>query len=102
MTTLRIELQVRDYDMWRTAFEGDAGGRQEAGMRRYRIFRATDDPNHVMLDADFDTAGQAEGFLDIMRTRVWPDPSKAPAKVGAPHTRIIEMVEELEYSTSSA
>ena len=96
-TTLRVELQVRDYDLWRGAFEKDAGGRQQAGMRRYRIFRPADDTRCVMLDADFDTAEQAQAFLDIMQTRVWPDPAKAPAKVGAPMTRIVEMVESKEY-----
>ena len=50
-----------------------------------------------MLDADFDSPEAAEGFLDIMRTRVWPDPEKAPAKVGAPRTRIMRMVETREY-----
>jgi hypothetical protein len=97
MTTLRVELQVRDYDLWREAFEGDAGGRQRSGMRRYRIFRPTDDAKCVMLDADFDSAQQAEGFLEIMRTKVWPDPKKAPAKVGTPQTRIVELVESREY-----
>ncbi len=95
--TLRVELQVRDYDLWRGAFEGDAGGRQQAGMRRYRIFRPTDDTKCVMLDADFDSSAEAEAFLEIMRTRVWPDPEKAPAKVGTPRTRIVEMVESKEY-----
>ena len=95
--TLRVELQVRDYDLWRGAFERDAGGRKEAGMRRYRIFRPTDDANSVMLDADLDSVEDAQGFLDIMRTRVWPDPDKAPAKVGTPQTKIIEMVESREY-----
>ncbi len=95
--TLRVELRVRDYDLWRRAFEGDAGGRQQAGMRRYRIFRPTDDATCVMLDADFDSAQEAEAFLDIMRTRVWSDPEKAPAKVGVPLTRIVELVETREY-----
>jgi len=50
-----------------------------------------------MLDADFDRAEEAQAFLDIMRTKVWPDPEKAPAKVGAPRTHIVEMVERREY-----
>ncbi len=97
MATLRVELQVRDYDLWRGAFERDAGGRQRSGMRGYRIFRPTDDQNCVMLDADFDSAGEAQAFLDIMRRDVWPDPEKAPAKIGTPHTRVVEMVEAKEY-----
>jgi hypothetical protein len=95
--TLRLELQVRDYDMWRHAFEQDAGGRAQAGMRCYRIYRPADDDKCVLIDSEFDAADRAEAFLDIMRTKVWPDPEKAPAKVGIPKTRIIELVEAKNY-----
>ena len=97
MATLRVELEVRDYDLWRTAFGQDAGGRQRAGARRYRIFRPVDDPKFVMLDIDFDTVDQAERFLEVMRKDVWPSPEKAPAKVGTPQTRIVDMVESKDY-----
>ena len=97
MVTLRVELQVSDYDLWKGAFDRDAGGRQRSGMRRYRIFRPTDDQHCVLLDADFDSAKEADTFLEIMRRDVWPDPEKAPAKVGAPQTRIVEVVESKEY-----
>jgi len=43
MSTLRVELEVRDYDVWRNAFAQDAGGRERNGARRYRIFRPVDD-----------------------------------------------------------
>ncbi|MDQ3662762.1 MAG: hypothetical protein M3454_17260 [Actinomycetota bacterium] len=66
-------------------------------MLGYRIFRPIDDERRVLLDADFDNAEKAEGFLHVMRTRVWPDPEKAPAKVGAADVRIVEMVESKEY-----
>lgn len=97
MATLLVELKVRDYDMWRGAFERDAGGRQQAGVRRYRIFRPVDDEHAVMLEADFDDAQQARAFLDVMRTKVWPDPEKAPAKLGAARTNILELVESHDY-----
>lgn len=37
MSTLRVELEVSDYDQWREAFEKDAAGRQESGAVEYRI-----------------------------------------------------------------
>jgi hypothetical protein len=95
--TLRVELEVRDYGMWRAAFDKDAGGRERSGARRYRIFRPIDSEHEVMLDLDFDTADAAQGFLDILRTDVWPSPEKAPAKVGAPRTRIIDLVDSHDY-----
>jgi hypothetical protein len=98
MATLHIELDVRAYDLWREAFERDAGGRQSSGVRRYRIFRAVDDEKHVMLDLDFDSTQEADGFLTILKNDVWSSPDKAPAKIGAPQARILEMVETHEYS----
>jgi quinol monooxygenase YgiN len=97
MTTLRIELEVRDYEQWREAFGRDAGRRAENGMRRYRIFRPVGDAKRVLLDSDFDDAAAAERFLDIMRSQVWPDPEKAPAKVGPPRTVIVELAESHDY-----
>ena len=97
MTTLRIELEVRDYDSWREAFGKDAGGRAAHGMRCYRIFRPVDDQHRVMLDSEFDDAESAQKFLEVMRTQVWPDPAKAPAKVGQPRTAVIELVESHDY-----
>lgn len=95
--TLRVELKVRDYDLWRSAFDKDAGGRERSGARRYRIFRPVENEHEVMLDLDFDTATKASAFLEIMRNEVWPSPEKAPAKVGAPETRIIDLVDSHEY-----
>ena len=97
MTTLRIELQVRDYDLWHSAFERDSGGRRQSGMRRYRIFRPVDDPACVMVEGDFDQPAQAQAFLDVMRSTVWNDPEKAPAKLGAPRIHIVDLVESHEY-----
>ena len=100
MATLRVELKVRDYDLWRSAFERDAGGRQQAGMRRYRIYRPIDDPFCVMVEGDFDQPEQAQAFLEVFQTTVWNDPEKAPAKIAAPRTHIVELVESRQYSSS--
>ena len=98
MATLHVELDVRSYDLWREAFGRDAGGRAKSGVRRYRIFRPVDDEDHVMLDLDFDSAQQADGFLTILKNDVWPSPDKSPSKIGTPQARIVELVESFEYS----
>ena len=97
MATLRIELEVRDYGLWSSAFDKDAGGRERSGVRRYRIFRPVDDDHEVMLDLDFDTAADADAFRDILQTKVWPSSDKAPAIVGSPTTRILQIVESHDY-----
>jgi hypothetical protein len=97
MATLRIDLEVKDYALWRTAFGKDAGGRERHGARRHRIFQNARDEHGVSLDIDFSTVAEAELFLTVLREQVWPSPDKAPAKVGAPSARIIELVEATDY-----
>ncbi len=97
MPILRIEFQVRDFDMWKKAFDRDLVGRQQAGVRRYWVFRPIDDPNYIMLDFDFDSASEAEAFLAALRRDVWSSRQTAPALLGEPQTRIVEAVEIKEY-----
>ena len=51
----------------------------------------------MSLDIDFSSVAEAERFLTVLRDQVWPSPDKAPAKIGAPSARIIEMVEAEDY-----
>jgi hypothetical protein len=97
MATLRIELQVRDYELWKSAFEKDAAGRERSGARGYRIFRPAEQDHVVMLDIDFGSVDEAGAFLNTLRTKVWPSPEKSPAKMGEAKTHILEMVEAREY-----
>ena len=98
MATLRIDIEVRDFDMWRDAFGKDAGGRGEHGARCHRIFRAVGDEGKVTVDIDFDTPSEADAFLTVLRNDVWSSADKAPAKVGKPSAQIIDLVESQEYS----
>ena len=70
MYMLRIEHPVPSFDGWKKAFDSDPVSREKMGVRRYRILRASDDPNYVMIDLEFDTASQAEALLAAMRV-VW-------------------------------
>ena len=96
MTILHIEHPIRNFDTWKKAFESDPVGRERSGVRRYQILRPIDDPNYVMIDLDFDSSRAAEAFLAAMR-EVWRSPLAAPALIGSPQTRIVEVVESKEY-----
>ena len=96
MPALHIEHQIRDFAAWKAAFDRDPAGRQRSGVRSYRISRPVDDPAYIMIDLDFDSAGEAETFLASMR-EVWQSPQAAPALLGSPQTRVVEVVESREY-----
>ena len=58
-TTLKLEHAIVEFEIWKRAFERDPVGREQSGVRRYRVFRPVDDPHSVMLDLDFDGPKEA-------------------------------------------
>lgn len=93
MFTLHIEHPISDFGTWRNAFDGLADMRGRSGVLSHTIRQPADDPAYVLIDLDFDTAGQAAHFLDLLRTRVWADRDNSPALAGEPITRILEVRE---------
>lgn len=92
MATLRIEHAIHDYDIWRKAFDSFEQARTGAGVRSFAIRRPVDDPRYLMLDLEFDTAGQAEAFATFLHQHVWSSPESSPGLAGDPQTRILELV----------
>jgi hypothetical protein len=93
MTTLRIEHAIHDFETWQKAFDGFAEARTRAGVRSLAIRRPVDDPKYLLLDLEFDTAGQAEAFAEFLRRRVWSAPASSPGLAGTPQTRILDLVQ---------
>jgi hypothetical protein len=94
MPILRIEHAVPDFGKWKEAFDSDPVGREKSGVRSYRVLRPIDDPKFVLIDLEFDTAGEAEALLASMRA-VWD--RVAGTIVSNPQARIVEAVEAKEY-----
>jgi hypothetical protein len=95
MPILQVEHPVRDFDAWKAVFDGDPIGREQNGVRRYRIYRPVDDPNYVLLDVEFDTAGEAEAFRTALE-RLW-ERAVSEGLIERPQVRIVESVENVEY-----
>jgi hypothetical protein len=94
MYILRIEHPVPDFEGWKQAFASDPVGREKSGVRRYQVLRPIDDPNYVLIDLEFDTAGQAEALLAAMRV-VWE--RVEGTIMMSPQARIVEAVETKVY-----
>jgi len=95
MTILQIQHKSRDFESWKQSFDSDPVGREQGGVRRYRILQAADDPNFVIVDLEFDSAGEAETFGAKLR-EVW---DRVGDKLGleAPQARVLDEVEVKEY-----
>jgi hypothetical protein len=93
MPIVHIEHPVLDYEKWKAAFDSDPSGRAKAGVRRYRIVRAADDPNLVMIDLELDTLPQAERMLGSLQ-RLWG--RVEGSLISSPKGRIFQVVEAEE------
>ncbi len=96
MPTLQLEHAIKDFAMWKAAFDRDPIDRGGLGVRRHRVFRPLDDPNYVVVELEFDTTTEAQ-VCDVALRELWNSRQAAPALIGAPRVRIIEAVEDHEY-----
>ncbi|MCJ0867936.1 hypothetical protein [Streptomyces sp. AP-93] len=92
MYVLRVQHSVPDYAAWKAAFDSDPLGREKSGVKSYRILRPADDPGHVMIDLDFDTAAEAEALEAALR-EMW---TRVTVAVD-PQSQIVEVVETRQY-----
>lgn len=92
MTVLLIEHTVRDFERWKEAFESDPVGREQGGVRRYRILQAADDPNVVVIELEFDGAAQAEAFKGRLQ-ELWSGGATERLGLEGPNARVMNIVE---------
>jgi hypothetical protein len=96
MPILQIEHKVRDFDAWKKhGFDSDPVGREQGGVRGYRIARLADDPNHVLIELEFDSQGEAETFRAGLQ-ELW---GRVGDRLGleGPQARIVDTVETKSY-----
>ena len=94
MTILQIEHKVPNYEGWKKAFDSDPIDRKKSGVKRYRVFRPTDDPNYVIIDLEFDTISQAQQTLEALKN-LW---GKVEGTIMmGPKSRLLDVVEVKEY-----
>ena len=81
---LTLHFKVKDFNTWRTSYNGNEKGRQSAGITNGRVFRSADDPNEVVILQD---------VADVAKARTWfsSDEMKAAMQksgvVGSPTVR---------------
>lgn len=92
MFTLSIEHAITDFPAWKTAFDGFAEARAQAGVLAHRIRRPVDDRHYLVIELDFDTKEKAEAFRAFLTNVVWSNPGASPALKGRPAARVLEPV----------
>jgi hypothetical protein len=77
------------------AFDSDPLGREQGGVRRYRLLRPVDDPNYVIVDLEFESSSEAEAFRAALGD-LWRR-AEAEGLIESLRVRIVEAVESKEY-----
>lgn len=88
-STLHIEHQIHDFDMWKAAFARLSEARVRAGVLSHRVGRPVGDDHHVVIDLDFAQVDEAERFLAYLRTQVWTSTQTSPALAGEVTTSVL-------------
>ena len=95
MPILQIQHRTRDYEAWKKSFDSDPVGREQGGVRSYRILRGTADLNYVVIELEFESADKAEEFGASLR-ELW---GRVGSDLGleSPQARVLDSVETVEY-----
>jgi hypothetical protein len=96
VAVVQIEHPVSSFEAWKAAFDRDPVGRRAAGVERYRIYRATDDPAYVRIDLEFGSAEAAVAFKASIEA-LWRSGVAAPVLGGLPTARVVDVVEAVAY-----
>jgi hypothetical protein len=96
-SVLRIEHAVPDYDTWkREGFDRDPIGREQNGVRRYRVLRSADDPRLVAIELEFQGRAAADAFAAAL-TEMWRGVRDRFGWRELPEVRIYELAASGEH-----
>jgi hypothetical protein len=94
MIVLQIEHPVPNFEGWKRAFDSDPMKREQSGVKRYKIFRQTNDSNYVVIELEFDDLQKAEIMFTGLQ-KLW-NQVEGTVMTNA-KAKIIELVESKEY-----
>lgn len=93
MIVVRIEHKIQNYEGWKKAFDSDPINRKKSGVKRYRIFRPSDDLNYVAIDLEFDNLSEAQATYQALQNMM---PKVEGTIVIGPTIRILNLAESQE------
>ena len=60
---LTVHLKVKDFNAWRSSYNGHEKDRASAGITNGRVFRSPEDPNGVVILQDVADVSKARNWL---------------------------------------
>ncbi|MBN8854017.1 MAG: hypothetical protein BGO55_06480 [Sphingobacteriales bacterium 50-39] len=94
MIILRIEHKVSNFEGWKKVFDSDPLNRKKSGVKRYHIYRPTDDPNFAIVDLEFERLDEALATKAALQN-LWP--KVEGTLISGPQVKILQLFESKEY-----
>lgn len=74
MVYIQLRVNVADYDIWRAGFDANEAKRTSAGSTgNNQFYRDVENPNNVTLIMEWNTAENAQAFLNDPHTKASMD-----------------------------
>lgn len=99
MINILLKHTVENYDAWKPGFDANDSTRRENGQVGYELFRVSDDPNEIVMMMEWDTAENAQRFLEESDVR---ERMAELGVVGEPEIYFLDSIESKMPSTPSA
>jgi hypothetical protein len=93
MIVLRLEHKAPSYEEWKKTFDSDPINRKQSGVKHYRIYRAIDNPNHVVMEFEFNTLSEAQNLLAAL-DNFWE--KTAGSIIINPKIQLLDIVESID------
>lgn len=66
---LMIEVDVPNYTEWKTKFDAGAPVREKAGVKVLSICTSVENPNHILVVEEAESAQVAHDFVTVLKSR---------------------------------
>jgi len=93
MTVLHIEHSVPNFEGWKKAFDADPIDRKSSGVKKYKLYRSTSNPNYVAIDLEFESPQNAEDTLKKLQA-VWGQVEGIV--INGPKAQIFDVIEHAD------
>jgi hypothetical protein len=87
-----LNLEVDDYEAWKSMFDEDPAGRKAAGATSHMVSRAIDDSNDVFIRVEFPSNDQAKAFRQRLLDSGVLDRAGTRVKMGPVAAEVAETV----------
>lgn len=92
MAHVLVKVSFEEFEKWKAGFTAGSALRAEYGSKGVRVFRASDNPNQVLILGEYEDAARAQQLFQSQELR---DATKRAGVTAPPEVTILEELFQL-------